>query len=297
MTKDAALNQKEQIQRLMQIGAYLRQVREDHALSLEDVAARTMIQARLLKAIESGEIHQLPEPVYIQGFIKRYADSLGLDGNDCAKAFPTDKLMRVPEPAAWTASPAAQLRPLHLYVAYIALIMASVSLLSSIVGRSSPAPSPLASPQAETGQAQTAQSKPATGGSATGGSATGDRPTVGLSTIAASPSPTRPTESTKPIQVEMKLTAQSWIEVEVDGKVTLAEVLPEGAERNWTADQELRIRSGNAGGVQLAYNGGASEPMGVPGAVEEKTFSPGGSPRAAASSSQSTSTAPNSQNN
>ena len=282
MTKDVSLNQQEQIQRLMQIGAYLRQVREDNELSLEEVAARTLIQPRLLKAIESGEMHQLPEPIYIQGFIKRYADSLGLDGADCADAFPTDRMMRVPQQSTWTDSPTAQLRPLHLYVAYIALIMASVSLLSYIVGRSSPATSVLSgrsngnlthpaqnpAPDAVSGSTPIAANNKAN-----------STATLGLSTIANSPTPTAPS---KPIQVQMKLTAQSWIEVEVDGSVKLAEVMQEGAERSWTADKELRVRSGNAGGVILAYNGGTSEKMGAPGAVEEKTFSPASPNRSAA---------------
>jgi cytoskeletal protein RodZ len=301
MTKDISLNQQEQIQRLMQIGAYLRQMREDQALSLEDVAARTLIQPRLLKAIESGEMHQLPEPVYIQGFIKRYADSLGLDGTDCANAFPTDRMMRVPQQSTWTDSPTAQLRPLHLYVAYIALIMASVSLLSYIVGRSSPATSVLSSSRTDTEQPAgrtSAAPRGTTSGTTLGidagatssatSSPTSGKPSgnanLGLAPIATSPTPTRSADPSKPIQVEMKLTAQSWIEVEVDGTVKLAEVLQEGAERSWTADKELRVRSGNAGGVVLAYNGGASEKMGAPGAVEEKTFSPGVS--VSASSSQ-----------
>ena len=276
MTKDVSLNQQEQIQRLMQIGAYLRQVREDQALSLEEVAVRTLIQPRLLRAIESGEMHQLPEPIYIQGFIKRYADSLGLDGADCAEAFPTDRMMRVPQQSTWTDSPTAQLRPLHLYVAYIALIMASVSLLSYIVGRSAPATSVLSSRSNadQTHRAQSTAPKAASGAPVTSASkahGSNSSAMLGLSTIANSPTPLA---LSKPIQVEMKLTAQSWIEVEVDGSVKLAEVLQEGAERSWTADKELRVRSGNAGGVVLAYNGGTSEKMGAPGAVEEKTFSP-----------------------
>ncbi len=283
MTKDVSLNQQEQIQRLMQIGAYLRQVREDNELSLEEVAARTLIQPRLLKAIESGEMHQLPEPIYIQGFIKRYADSLGLDGADCADAFPTDRMMRVPQQSAWTDSPTAQLRPLHLYVAYIALIMASVSLLSYIVGRSSPATSVLSSSRSNVSPTHSLQSPApdAVSGSTpiAATNKTNSSATLGLSAIATSPTPTT---LSKPIQVEMKLTAQSWIEVEVDGSVKLAEVLQEGAERSWTADKELRVRSGNAGGVILAYNGGTSEKMGAPGAVEEKTFSPASPSRSAA---------------
>jgi cytoskeletal protein RodZ len=287
MTKDVSLNQQEQIQRLMQIGAYLRQVREDNSLSLEEVAARTLIQPRLLKAIESGEMHQLPEPIYIQGFIKRYADSLGLDGADCADAFPTDRMMRVPQQSTWTDSPTAQLRPLHLYVAYIALIMASVSLLSYIVGRSNPATSVLSSSRSNADSAHPTRSPVSDAVSGSTPIAATSKPnstaTLGLSAIANSPTPTAPS---KPIQVQMKLTAQSWIEVEVDGNVKLAEVMQEGAERNWTADKELRVRSGNAGGVILAYNGGTSEKMGAPGAVEEKTFSPASSSRSAVNPAQ-----------
>ncbi len=263
MTRETILTQQEQVHRLMQIGAYLRQVREDHALSLEEVSAKTLIQPRLLRAIELGEIHQLPEPVYVQGFIKRYADSLGLDGTDCADAFPTEKILRLPQQDSWKDSPAAQLRPLHLYVAYVALIMASVSLLSFIVGRS--APGTTSSPNSRSaGQVQTAQ-QPSIGSQ--------DKAAIGLSNSLAQ-SPTRP-QTDKPVQIDMKLTAQSWIEVEVDGEVKLAEVLPEGTERTWAANNQVRIRAGNAGGVMVAYNGGQPQPMGAAGAVEEKTFSPG----------------------
>ena len=273
MTRETILTQQEQVHRLMQIGAYLRQVREDHALSLEEVSAKTLIQPRLLRAIESGEIHQLPEPVYIQGFIKRYADSLGLDGTDCADAFPTEKILRLPQQDSWKDSPAAQLRPLHLYVAYVALIMASVSLLSFIVGRSAPgttsSPNSRSAGQVQPAQVQTAQVQTAQQPSI----GSPDKAAIGLSSSLAQ-SPTRP-QTGKPVQIDMKLTAQSWIEVEVDGEVKLAEVLPEGAERTWAANNQVRIRAGNAGGVMVAYNGGQSQSMGAAGAVEEKTFSPG----------------------
>jgi cytoskeletal protein RodZ len=273
MTRETILTQQEQVHRLMQIGAYLHQVREDQALSLEEVAARTLIQPRLLRAIESGEIHHLPEPVYIQGFIKRYADSLGLDGTDCADAFPTEKILRIPQQDSWNDSPAAQLRPLHLYVAYVALIMASVSLLSFIVGRSAGTSLPISRTagqnQTEPGQITQVQAaqQPAIGSQ--------EKATIGLSSNLTQPIAARPQATDKPIQVDMKLTAQSWLEVEVDGDIKLAEVLPEGTERTWAANKQVRIRAGNAGGVMVAYNGGQSQPMGAPGAVEEKTFSPG----------------------
>jgi cytoskeletal protein RodZ len=270
MTRDSSLRQQEQSDKLMQIGAYLRQVREDYGWSLEEVAGRTLIQARLLRAIEDGKIQHLPEPVYIQGFIRRYAEVLGLDGSAFADAFPTQSTIRFGVPS-WKESPAAQLRPLHLYVAYIALIVASVSLLSHMVNRSASSPFTSSGTNSQilvgsTGQAVT--SAP--------GTASAVKPTTvrtGLNAVNSASRPLDRLDGDQPVRVEIKLTAQSWLEVEVDGDVKLADVLPEGTERSWTAKSQLRLRAGNAGGVMLTYNGGRSEQMGPPGAVEEKVFS------------------------
>lgn len=264
MTRDTSLLQQEQVERLMQIGAYLHHIREEKALSLEEMAARTLVQARLLKAIEEGKLHQLPEPVYVQGFIRRYAEALGLEGAEFADAFPAERSLQVTQ-SSWKDSPAAQLRPLHLYIAYVALIMASVSLLSFIV-RQAAAPDSVGQSVNPTSQAIAPTSSP------------GNQLQIAANTerVAASTalsSPTRPV-SDQPVQVDVKLTAQSWLEVEVDGAVKLAEVLAEGTEKTWTANKQVRIRAGNAGGVMVTYNGNKPEPMGAPGAVEEKNFVP-----------------------
>ncbi|XQQ06201.1 MAG: helix-turn-helix domain-containing protein [Leptolyngbya sp. IPPAS B-1204] len=77
-----------QQEQLRAIGSYLSQVRQEQERSLEDIAAKTYIPLRLLKAIEAGQDRPLPEPVFIQGFIRRYADALGLDGTDLSQRFP-----------------------------------------------------------------------------------------------------------------------------------------------------------------------------------------------------------------
>lgn len=269
MTRDTSLLQQEQVERLMQIGAYLRHIREEHQLTLEDMAARTLIQVRSLRAIEEGKLHQLPEPVYVQGFIRRYAEALGLDGPEFAEAFPAEKSLQID--SSWKDSPAAQLRPLHLYIAYIALIMASISLLSYLVSRSAPStttvqPSPLLSSPARPSLGNAVQS-----------------PTTITEKLAAtSRQSATPARSDKPVQIDVKLTAQSWLEVEVDGDVKLAEVLSEGTERTWTANRQIRVRAGNAGGVTVAHNGGKPTQLGAPGAVEEKTYGPSSAPAAPA---------------
>jgi len=49
-----------------------------------------MIQPRVIRAIEAGNLKELPEGVYIRGFLRRYADALGLDGHALASEFPLE---------------------------------------------------------------------------------------------------------------------------------------------------------------------------------------------------------------
>ncbi|GET37261.1 helix-turn-helix domain-containing protein [Microseira wollei] len=85
----AVLNNAQEEQ-LREIGTHLQKLRQQQSISIEQVAAKTCIRLRMLKAIEEGKLDDLPEPIYIQGFIRRYGDFLGLDGNALAKTFSTD---------------------------------------------------------------------------------------------------------------------------------------------------------------------------------------------------------------
>ena len=65
-----------------QIGQKLKAARESRGLSLGQIYDKTKISTANLEAIESGDIDQLPEPVYVSGFIKRYAECVGLNGQN-----------------------------------------------------------------------------------------------------------------------------------------------------------------------------------------------------------------------
>lgn len=125
----------ERAQKLAEIGAQLRQFREQHSITLERVSVVTMIRSRLLQAIEEGAIDELPEAVYTQGLIKRYAEAMGLDSEQFANIGPTEPILR-PTKTSWRDLPGVQLRPAHLYVLYLFLIVASVNGLSQVMSRS-----------------------------------------------------------------------------------------------------------------------------------------------------------------
>lgn len=255
MDKDYSPLEQEQVQSLLEIGDYLQRVRMDQGLTLAEVATETLIQVRLLKAIEAGKLRELPEPVYIQGFIRRYADFLGLDGAQVAAHFPIELDKRAVYPS-WQSSPAAQLRPIHLYTAYILLITAAVSGLSYLMNRSTT--------WTPNGVGVTAPLQSVVPASPTIAAPTGQSPGAVAST---------PSLSDKPVRVEVTLTAQSWLRIDVDGKTEFQGILPEGTQKTWMANSQLKIRAGNAGAVLLAYNNGQAQPMGETGAVEERTFS------------------------
>ena len=71
---------------LSKVGQYLKAIRTRQGLSLQQVAKRTHIQPKQLRAIEAGNWMQLPEAIYVKGFLKQYAQSLGLDGSAIAES-------------------------------------------------------------------------------------------------------------------------------------------------------------------------------------------------------------------
>lgn len=70
---------------LKKIGEMFKERRMERNLSLKEIETATSIRMNYLKAIEEGELFNLISPVYAGGFIKQYAQYLGLDGNRILK--------------------------------------------------------------------------------------------------------------------------------------------------------------------------------------------------------------------
>jgi transcriptional regulator with XRE-family HTH domain len=61
------------------IGKRLKETREYRNLSLEKVAAETHIRLQFLQALEADDFSLMPSPVQARGFLRNYAQYLGLD--------------------------------------------------------------------------------------------------------------------------------------------------------------------------------------------------------------------------
>lgn len=79
------------------VGDRLREGREAQGRTLEDIAAITRIPLRHLRLIEAGEHEDLPATPYSVGFVRTYAQSIGLDATQLAQDFRAE-LSRTPPP-------------------------------------------------------------------------------------------------------------------------------------------------------------------------------------------------------
>lgn len=77
-------------------GAHLASVREAHGLTLDEAASRTHIKSLHLSAIENLDVHQLPARPYAIGFVKTYAEFLGLDPRPIVERFKIDAEYNAP---------------------------------------------------------------------------------------------------------------------------------------------------------------------------------------------------------
>lgn len=75
---------------MVPIGQRLRDKRIERKLSINDVAISLKIKPQFLEAIEKGDYKKLPSPAYAQGFVRNYADYLGLPKAQTSALFKRD---------------------------------------------------------------------------------------------------------------------------------------------------------------------------------------------------------------
>ncbi|HEX2426837.1 MAG TPA: RodZ domain-containing protein [Gaiellaceae bacterium] len=65
---------------MFDIGSSLREARIRQELDFPELEERTKIRPKYLRALEDERFDILPAPTYVRGFLRSYAETLGLDG-------------------------------------------------------------------------------------------------------------------------------------------------------------------------------------------------------------------------
>lgn len=283
------------------LGDLLRETREQKNLSLEDAEKGTNIRKLYIKAIEDGDYDKLPGEVFLKGFMKTYAKFLGLDGQKIieqykaeksgVKLLPSDdentvdaqasqpsekttvetdlkkeeKTEKQPEKTTVN-KPAAKSVPniddfneskkyletknssgskrniFIIIIIIVVIIVGAVAFLSSQGSNSQPA--------ADTQQTteQTTEQQP--------------------QQQAQQPAPAPASGS----DVSATFSQDCWTEVKVDGNTVLSETVKAGSSLNWKGNNQVEVTVGNAGAVDITFNGQPQGKMGDVGAVVTKAF-------------------------
>ena len=246
-----------QQEQLKEIGAYLGQVRQEKSIRVEEIAAKTLIRQTFLEALEEGRFEDLPEPIYVQGFIRRYGDILGLDGTSLARSFAINFFLFDSENDSSNVEKKPNLY-IPLAVPYILLLAAASFGLFYILNPRRPTQGVSQKQNSSIVAKQKAAPIPKVA-----------KPTT-LPSLTASPNVN--TNST--VEVTLELQDKSWLQVKEDGKTTFEGNLEKGDRKTWTAKKQLTIRSGNAGAVLVTANKKEPKILGNVGTIKEVTFTP-----------------------
>jgi hypothetical protein len=122
------------------VGAVLKQTRERQGMELATVEEETKIRSKYLRALEDEDWDVLPGPAYARGFIRAYADLLGLDSEVLVDEYrrrheeqPTESYEPV-EPLLRGRSAGERPRPATLRYAVLGALAAAVAAALLVLG-------------------------------------------------------------------------------------------------------------------------------------------------------------------
>lgn len=132
--------EQEQKTQLLKLGQQLQQARINRSLSIYDLQRQTLISAHAIEALETGNLQQLPEDIYVRGFIRRLGDVLGLDGNNMADSLPKLDPIQSLTPSWYHPQETStiKIQPIHLYMGYAAIMAGAVGGMALLSHQSIP---------------------------------------------------------------------------------------------------------------------------------------------------------------
>lgn len=283
------------------LGEFLRQEREQKKVPIEEMAIRTRIAIRFIKAIEENQFDQLPNQVSAKGFLRSYARCLGLDEETVLKGF-SDAVQPVeaPPPAEVKEDIPSYIQmkrpdrlpfPLWAALAVGAVIILLLALTFFMPKKQEATVAPPPAEVAPPPPVEPVPSEPAPGSdvppAGSGGAPAPSTPAPATSAPPAStsklsasnarssapvaPPPALPLETQgKSMVLLVEATEASWIQVNIDGAETKEALLQPNQKVKWEAKQKFILTVGNAGGVRVNLDGRDLGPFGPSGKVVKK---------------------------
>lgn len=269
------------------IGDRLREERTGKGLNLAEIATSTRIPSRYLQAIEGDDRRVLPPGgFFYRSFVRQYAAELGIKGGEIEAELERIVSEEAPPPVpgqeprlekppkvrsldkvSWAFAMNPTLRSLLLLVVVVAAcsgfyswwkkvsrekppeVVAAISrrhVQRPVVKTVPDHPSTSVAPPAAAGPKAAAETKPASGAPAQ-----------------------LPSDH---IELSLQAIEATWLSVALDGKPVFSGLLQPNEVKTVDGQEMARLRLGNAGGVQVRWNGREVGPFGARGQVRTVVF-------------------------
>ena len=250
------------------VGSILRSAREKQGREIAEIAEGLCITPRYLRAIEDDDLRSLPGTFFYKSFVKQYAATLGVPeqllqpGVDSLAQEKEEPLsagqaaasaaIRVPDPIVQASNRDYFTdRRLGVPVALLGAVILACSGFYSWWNR--PVRTDV---KIEPSAAPTSPVIPA------------------VAPVAASPVASEVPGEVPGVVLSLAATERTWLSVTSGGKEIFSGVLQPGESKILTGLEVARMKVGNAGGIEIQWNGKPVGPIGTSGQVKTILFTP-----------------------
>ncbi len=265
---------------MAELGALLREAREDRGISLLEAEQATRIRRVFLQAIEEDRFQDLPGEVYGRGFVRNYARFLGLDPDVIVQQYPrpaSPEPVYVPVVLNEPLAPFAHRLTRWILILLVAAVLAAAgwylydtywvgqgwrvqsfwppAISTPTVPVQESVPDPTDDLPASTATTAVTPEPEATQAPAEAEAQATATPTATATPPRPTPTPTVTPTPTGGVAIEALAEADTYLEVRADGELLWIGILRTSETAEWSAQELMELRIGNAGGLRLLVNG------------------------------------------
>jgi cytoskeleton protein RodZ len=118
---------------MFEIGSSLREARLRQGLDFPEIEQATKVRGKYLRALEDEQFDLLPAQTYVKGFLRSYAEYLGLDGQLYVDKYNSRYVVGDDEPPARASRPSARARPPRVQSRVVVLTLLGIALVTALV--------------------------------------------------------------------------------------------------------------------------------------------------------------------
>ncbi len=234
------------------VGSILREHRESQGRAIAEIAEELCITPHYLRAIEADDLTGVPGLFFYKNFARQYAAVLGVDQARIRTALDALSEPEDPQPRPEIRVPNRLVQATNRHhIPDVPLSWSVVGLVIVLLGCSgfyawwkrAPEPVRTAAPPSAPVVAVKAAAAPVM---------QADQPAV---------------EATGGVVLKLSATERTWLSVSSDGKEVFNGILQPSESKTLTGLDRATMRVGNAGGIEVRWNGKVIPPLGTRGQV------------------------------